>query len=535
MKKARKINLILITLVGCTLSSLTFAQKGGDLIIAMNGSSEPASLDGQIDPYQSAWLINSLSSDRLVFVNPETAEFEPFLATAWETSEDGLSWTFSLRDDVMFQDGTPFNAEALKFNIERIKAPETASAQAADELGPITDIEVVDEFTLKLSYEQPWSNLLDALTSIPIWSPAALEQYPPGEFDQHLIGTGPFKLIEWVPNSFVSFERWDDYNWGPSIKTEAGPAYLDSVTFKFIDEEVVRGTIVTTDEANAVWELPTQFVADYRDNPDYQLLTGYQAGTGLQYVMNVTRAPLDNLNVRQAIRHAVSSEGLNNLVYDGLNLEVYGALNSVHPCYNEAVADDYPYDLERAAELLAEAGYEDKDGDGIVEAYGVAGMEDGEPLKITWTALSRESLGEAIQAQLRMAGIDMELEIVPGPVQLEKAQTKDFDLMYERQRSPTPSVLHQVWFSGNDRPGGWAWTGFADAALDETLEQIQVTLDPEASCTLAQEAQQIISDNATQLPTLSEAVFYVLDSNVKDFQLGAEGNWFYLYNTYIEE
>ena len=534
MEKVGKKRFMLTMLVGLVLSGFAFAQKGGDLVIAMNGSSEPASLDGQIDPYQSAWLIDSLASDRLVFVNPDTAAYEPFLATGWETSDDGLSWTFTLRDDVMFQDGTPFNAEALQYNLERIKAPETASAQAADELGPITALEVVDEYTLKLTYEQPWSNLLDAFTSIPIWSPAALAQYPPGEFDQHLVGTGPFKLVEWVPNSFVRFEKWDEYDWGPSIKTEAGPVYLDSVTFRFIDEEVVRGTIITTDEANVVWELPTQYVVDYRDNPDYQLLTGYQAGTGLQYVMNVTRAPLDNLKVRQAIRHAVSSEGLNNLVYDGLNLEVYGALNSVHPCYNEAVADDYPYDLDKAAQLLAEAGYEDRDGDGIVEAYGVEGMAEGEPLNITWTALSRESLGEAIQAQLRMVGIDMDLEIVPGPVQLEKAQSKDFDLMYERQRSPTPSVLHQVWFSGNDRPGGWAWTGFADAALDELLEDIQVTLDPEASCDLAKEAQQIISNNAVQLPTVSEAVFYVLDSNVEDFQLGTEGNWFYLYNTYIE-
>lgn len=517
------------------VSTLASAQRGGDLIIAMNGSSEPASLDGQIDPYQSAWLMNSFVTDRLVFVNPETAQYEPFLATGWEISEDGLSWTFSLRDDVTFQDGEPFNAEALQYNIERIKAPETASAQAADELGPITEMNVIDEYTLELVYDQPWSNLLDALTSIPIWSPAALEAYPPGEFDYQLVGTGPFTLAEYVPDSFVRFEKWDGYNWGPSIKEEPGPVYLDSVTVRFVDEELVRGTIITTNEANMVWELPAQYVPDYRDNPDYALITGYQAGTGLQFVMNVTQPPLDNLQVRQALRHAVSSQGLNNLVYDGLYLEMAGPLNSVHPCYNSEVADDYPYDPERAQELLAEVGYEDRDGDGVLEAYGVAGMEDGEPLSILWTALSRQSLGEAMQAQLRMIGVDMELEIVPGPVQLERAQEKTFDLIYLRQRSPTPSVLHQVWFSGNDRPGGWAWTGFQDDALDDILEDIQVTLDPVRGCELAQQAQSIISANATQMPTLSQPMFYVLEDNIQGFQLGAEGNWYYLYNTYIEE
>ena len=92
-----------------------------------------------------------------------------------------------------------------------------------------------------------------------------------------------------------------------------------------------------------------------------------------------------------------------------------------------------------------------------------------------------------------------------------------------------------MWFSGNDRPGGWAWTGFQDDALDDILEDIQVTLDPVRGCELAREAQSIISANATQLPTLSQPMFYVLEDSIQGFQLGAEGNWYYLYNTYIEE
>lgn len=510
-------------------------EKGGDLVIAMNGSSEPASMDGQIDPYQSAWLLNSFVSDRLVFVDPDTGEIGPFLATGWSVSSDNLSWTLTLRDDVHFQDGVRFDAEAVKYNIERIKAPETGSAQAADELGPIDTVVVVDDFTVRVDYARPWGNLLDALTSIPIWSPEALEAFPPGEFDQHLVGTGPFTLVEWVPNSHISFERWDEYAWGPSIKETPGPVYLDTVTVRFVDEELVRGTIITTDEANVVWELPVQYVSDYRDNPDYQVLLGYQAGTGLNYAMNVTAPPLDNLQVRQAIRHAVSSEGLNNLVYDGLNLPTYGPLNSVHRCALEGMEDDYPYDRERAASLLEEAGWIDRDGDGVREAYGVEGVEDGEPLEVRWTALSRQALGEAIQAQLKMVGIDVRLEIIPGPVQLERAQNKDFELIYERQRNPTPGVLSQMYLSSNDRPGGWAWTGFVDEELDAILEQISATLDPEVGCSLAVDAQRIIQDNALQLPTVSEAVFYVLDDEVEGFTLGSEGNWFYVYNTYVQD
>jgi peptide/nickel transport system substrate-binding protein len=517
------------------VGSFALAQ-GGDLVIAMNGASEPANLDSQLDPFDSAKVLNNFVADRLVFINPDGARIEPHLATGWEISDDNLTWTFTLREGVKFQDDTPFNAEAVKANFDRIMSPETGSGEAADALGPIASVDVIDEFTISVTHERPWNSFLFALANQGVmWSPTALAENSPGEFSKLLIGTGPFKLVEAVPNSHVRFERWDEYNWGPSIKQDPGPVALDSVTVKFIDEELVRGTIITTDEANVVWDLPAQFVADYEGNSDFQLISGFQAGTGMQYVMNVTKPPLDSLLVRRAIRHATNQQGLNNLVYDGRNLVMNTPLNSVHPCYAPELESVYPYDLERAGELLAEAGYEDRDGDGIVEAYGVAGVEDGSPLVVRWTALSRQAKGEALQAQLRQAGIDLQLEIIPGPVQLERAQKKDFDLIYERQRIALPAVLHIVWFSENDGPGQWAWTGFQDDGLDGLLDQMINSLEPSEACDLARQAQHIIQDNALQLPTLSEAVFYVLENNIQGFELGSQGLWFYVYNTRVEE
>ncbi len=341
----------LLTLAFLATATLGLAQgvRGGHLVIAFNGNAEPASLDGQIDPFQSAWLINSLPSDFIAFTHPETGAIEPFLATGWDIEDEGRTWTFYLRDDVHFQDGERFDAEALKYNFERIKAPETASAQAADELGPIVAMEVVDTYTLRLRYDRPWINLLNAMIRIPIWSPAALAMYPPGEFDHHLVGTGPFKLVEWVPNSHVTFERWDEYNWGPSIKESAGPAYLERVTMRFISENSVRGQIITTGEANMIQDLPSQYVADYRDQPGYELLMGFQAGTGLQFVMNVRKAPLDDLRVRQAIRYAVNAEMINELAHDGLYQIAYGPLTPSHPCVLEELSGAYPTDQARVA------------------------------------------------------------------------------------------------------------------------------------------------------------------------------------------
>lgn len=194
----------------------------------------------------------------------------------------------------------------------------------------------------------------------------------------------------------------------------------------------------------------------------------------------------------------------------------------------------YGYDPARAAELLEEVGYTDRDGDGIREAQGVPGVEDGTPLSLRWTVLHHTEIGEVVQGQWRDLGIDLVLEQVAGPIQLERRNARDFDLMYERQRTPDPAVLELVWNSANDVEGGWAWTGFVNAELDEAVVKILQVADPAERCELAHTAQRIILENAVMLPTLSQPQFYALDASVKNFQLSSESPYFFLHNTYIE-
>ncbi len=167
--------------------------QGGNLRIAMPANQEPASLDGQVDPYQSTWLFNSFITDPLVILDP-TGKYVPALATSWEASPDGKVWTFKLRDGVTFQDGTKFDAEAVKFNLERIADPKTASAQLKNDIGPFTKVEVLDPLTVRITYDTPWVTLLDALRRTPIWSPTAAQKFSVAEFQRNLVGTGPFKL-----------------------------------------------------------------------------------------------------------------------------------------------------------------------------------------------------------------------------------------------------------------------------------------------------------------------------------------------------
>ncbi|MCJ7667417.1 MAG: ABC transporter substrate-binding protein [Anaerolineae bacterium] len=502
---------------------------GGDLVVAMDGSGEPALLDSQIDPYIEAQLITSFLTDSLVCRDPETMGFKPWLATDWEVSEDGLTWTFHLRKDVKFHDGTPFNAEAVKYNIERILAPETASVMAAERLRPVKSVEVVDEYTVAITTEKPYAAFLDALSSfqVPMWSPTAVEKYGLKEFPLHLVGTGPFIFKENVPKDHVTVVRNPDYNWAPACVDHTGPAYLDSLTFKWISEEAVLGGIVKTGEAQ-VTHLPAQYVSDYEGDPNYEVVIGHQPGTGLQWVMNTDMSPLDDISVRKAILHAIDRDSINQMLYAGRYLVYYGPLTQYSMCYWKGAETIYPYDPEKANALLDEAGWKMNPATGIRE-------KDGQPLKIRWTCIHHEEIGEALAAQLKEIGIDLIPEKVAGPVQIDLVTRRDFDLMYERQQEPDPSVLDWLWNSKNAGPGGWAWTGFKDERLDESLDKANEETDPDKRCEYYVEAQKIIMENALQLGMLGQPIFWVVDKSVKGFELGALPDYFYPYNLRFEK
>ena len=510
----------------------TGSSDGAHFIMAWDARNEPASLDAHVEPYHGALVIDLLITHPLLILGPDGA-YHPGLATSWTSSDTADSWTFTLRDDVTFQDGTPFDAEAVKYNIERILAPETQSGEMAAYIGPVERIEVVDPFTVTLHYRVPWVTALDAFRRVPIWSPTAAEQWGVQEFDRHLVGAGPFTLAEWVPNDHVTLERWEGYGGWSSLSETPGPVRLDGVTIQFIGEEAVLGNVVRAGAAHIAMYLPTAYIPDYEDVEGFELIRGYQAGTGLGMVMNTRRAPLDNVTVRQALMHGTDQTAANDLLYDGNYLVSDGPLNTAHPCYWDGNAGYYPHDPETATSLLAQVGYTDQDGDGIREAHGVPGVPDGTPLALRWTVIHSEEIGEAVQLQWRALGIDLVIEKVPGPVQLERVNTRDFDLIFQRQRSPDPMLLDMSWNSANDVVGGWAWSGFVDGGLDDVVSQLRVLPDAQARCELAFEAQRLIMDEALMLPTLSEPIFYALSDRVEGFQIMSEGHFFTLTNTHL--
>jgi peptide/nickel transport system substrate-binding protein len=505
------------------------APKGGEITIIRSGN-EPKLLDAQVDPFDSAATFSEWVGGTLVAADPD-GNFAPYLAESWETSEDSMQWTFKLRQDVTFHDGTPFNAEAVKYNFDRILNPDTQSGQSLTMIGPVVKTEVVDEFTFRLTHEKPFAPFLDSISEgfIPMWSPTACEQYGYDEFQQHLIGAGPFMLSEWKPAEKYVLVKNPDYNWAPDFYNHQGPAYLDKVTFRWVSEDSTIVAIWKAREADVFMGFPPANLPEVRQDPSMVTIETTFTGSPRLYIFNVDQFPTDDINVRKAAQFAINSQEIVDLVYRGGAIPVEHIMYPASRCYWQDGEKIYPYDPEQGKAILEEAGWVDTDGDGIRE-------KDGQPLELLILNVFTEDLGTVVQSQLNAIGFDASIDFVLGPIQLERAQTGDWNTIYLHMGYADPGVLDMLWNSKNLRPGGWSWSRFKDARLDEVLDASAVEVNPDKRCELLVEAQQIIQDNALALPLAGVLTVVAHRDYVRGFKFGPRPNvdvW--LYDTYVAE
>jgi peptide/nickel transport system substrate-binding protein len=354
-----------------------------------------------------------------------------------------------------------------------------------------------------------------------------VKQFGPS-FPQHLVGEGAFRLAEWVRGDHVRFVRNPAYHGTRPWQEHEGAAYLDSITVRFVGDQGVLGQILKTGEANLVAGLPAQAVATYAGSPAYQLLAGYQSGNGMMFSLNTARPALNDVRVRRALRYAYDQDRMNQTLYGGSYVTVKGPLTKYTLYYWKGADNAYRLDPARARTILDEAGWKENSRTGVRE-------KDGRPLALTMVMLHHKEIGEYLAAQLRAIGADLRVEVVPGPVQLQRAQSGDFDLIYERLRSYEPDLLFDEFYSKNYRPGGWAWTRYQNAALDKALLDSQSTTDPARRQALFTEAQKIVTDEALYLPTLDDPQYYAMTRKVHGFRLGATGSWYFLNDVSVDK
>lgn len=292
--------------------------------------------------------------ETLVIANPPDADeaFSPSLATAWSTSEDGMTWTFTLREGVTFHDGAALTADAVARSIMRHKAIGGASFIWF----PVSSVEAVDEMTVQfnMSYPAPLELIVASQYAAWIVSPNALDaaEADSSYFEQGIAaGTGPYMLADYVPDAEVVLSAFPAY-WGGWDDV----AHFQNVVVSIVADDVTQEQLLLGGEADLALRLPPASYTSFVQNPDFNV---YDVQTLFNYVgfLNVTRPPLDNTLVRQAISYAIPYQQIIDVAAEGRATQARGPVPAGVFPYSEDVPQ-YTQDFDRARELLAEAGFE---------------------------------------------------------------------------------------------------------------------------------------------------------------------------------
>ncbi|MBZ0304894.1 MAG: hypothetical protein K8I82_02380 [Anaerolineae bacterium] len=286
---------ILMVLGACvpTQSQNTTQQVGNRAIYGL--TLIPSGFDPHIHRSSELGIPLRQVYDTLVYRDPVTKDFVPGLATEWTISQDGLVYTFILRQGVKFHDGTKFNAQAVAANLDRITSPDTGSQYAIFLLGPYAGYEIVDDYTIRLNLSEPYSPLLDSLSQVylGIASPAALVEYSLNRYQFHQVGTGPFEFVEFVPGDRLVLRRNPDYAWGPSFYTPPANG-VDEIEFRFFTDPVTRALALESGDVQVMGEMLPGDARVLATNSAIQLIPTPIPGQPMQFIMNTKQFPTDN-------------------------------------------------------------------------------------------------------------------------------------------------------------------------------------------------------------------------------------------------
>jgi len=348
-----------------------------------------------LSTFTAAWTTEALEDIVVKLVSRDTElNYRDGIAQSWEVSVDGLAWTFTLKPGVMFHDGTPCDAEAIAWNIETMRDTGASSYLYS----AVQDAVAVDPVTLKLILKNPFPNLLYNVSNSfsGINSPTAVEKYGEDYGVIAVVGSGPYIFKEWVKGDHITLERNPDYTWGPSWMSNQGPAYFQTVIYRFVPEAVTKTMLLQAGEADIVSEVDPTAISALK--ADQNVTVGITSGKRLIYMgLNVTKPPFDDVLVRQAMNYIVDRESITENVFHGAGLPAY---NYLTPNVQPQVESPYTYDPQKASTLLAAAGWT-KNKDGFLEKNGQ------QFAIILWTEsiTDRVQIATVLQSEMAEVGI----------------------------------------------------------------------------------------------------------------------------------
>ncbi|GGB41040.1 glutathione ABC transporter substrate-binding protein [Fictibacillus barbaricus] len=430
-----------------------------------------------------------------LFVRDSKGEIVPHLAESVENPDEN-TWVIKLKKDIKFHDGTPFNAESVKYTFDKLKDPKTAAPRASL-LAPVSSIEVQDEHTVVLKTEKPYGPMLAALThsNAAIVSPAADKKQ---DLMKDPVGTGPFKFSEKVNGDDIVLVKNEDY-WQK-------PAKLEKLTFTVVPEVSTAISMLQTGKVQLIDGLAPELMPRLEKIKNVE--TQKVDGTPVYYLaFNMEKAPMNDLKFRQAVSHAINREGylkkLNGLgVYSNtfIGPEVFG-----HPKDDKGPK----FDQEKAKELVKANGFDKK-----------------EVKMLVANTASYMNMAEVIQAQLKEVGIPAKIETLEWGTYLDVSKTGDFDITIAGWSNVTgdgSELLFPRLHSANIDATNLS--RYKDAELDKLIDESRSVVDQEQRQEILTKADEYVMTQLPVLPIYHGIASAAYDKSVKGFKMEPTGQW----------
>jgi peptide/nickel transport system substrate-binding protein len=504
--------------------------SGGHMRIAQAG--EPDTLDMHRTESSSSWEVGWALYD-IPIIAGEDLTLYPLLAQSWEANDDGTEFTLEFRDDVVFHDGTPFNAEAFKWNLDRVVDPATGSLYAAPDLGPYEATEVVDEYTARVTMTRPNGFFIRAMSLMEfgVLAPSVGDMVIE-DVGRDPVASGPFQFSEWVTQDRITLERYDDYTWGASPPYDhTGPAHLDAISFHVIADAPTRVAALESGEMDIITRTPGTDVARL-EAAGFRVVKGLQTGMPTGFIVNTNKFPTNDPAVRKAINLGLNRQQISDGLYAGQEAPGYCPITPTTFAHWDCTNDIY-FDPDEAQSVLEEAGWE-KSGDFY--------EKDGERLVLdVYVFGTGGPIGEAFQAAIRPVGIDVNLQVVPFTEQKIVGFEGRHNLMVGRFDAPDPKIIGLLYHSDNIGETGFTWTHLAEsnpelqAQVDELLDAGLAEPDTDARIAIYEELQQILVRENMFVAMKYDAMIVAMKESVQGVKFNDMGFQVRVYDLHFDE
>ncbi|WP_421733551.1 ABC transporter substrate-binding protein [Cellulomonas sp.] len=495
-----------------TAAGTEAATPGGTLRFALGAS--PSGVDPQqVGSNVSIYIARQLA-DSLTDQDPETGEIVPWLAESWDVSDDLTHFTFHLRDDVTFSDGTPLTATTVKANFDALVGPLAATAPLAGSyLAGYQATTVDDEHTVTVTFSGPNAQFLQATStvSLAILADATAAVDPAARLQGDVIGSGPFTLGKYTQDQGATIVRRDGYAWPSEVSENPGEAYLDQIDFTIVPESGVRSGGLASDQFDAVGDVLPQDVPQVEGSGG-SVLTRTNPGVAFVLQPNVTAGPLADPAVRAAVQVAINRQELVDTVLSEAFKPATSVLASTTPGYVD-LSDELAFDQDGAADALDDAGWT-VGADGIREKGGEKLSFD-----VVYAPLftGSQAVLELTQQQLKAVGVDLQVRLQTPAEQQAALTAGDYDTYYYNVTRADGDILRTQFSSKfrniNKRP--------ADTVLDPLLDAQLAQADPAERADELATAQKTIVEDGYAIPLFELAQSIGVAGDVHDLAFDA--------------